>query len=237
MKSSNLSLITQFFTGFFLLWLLACEGPGADHNTLTSAEKADGWILMFNGENSEGWRGFNRPDFPDNWGVKDGTLYSTGVIGDIIYDQKFLDFHLKLDWKISEGGNSGVFFLIQEIDDRPIWQIAPEIQILDNEAHPDFDPRQIASALYDLFPPTVQNTKPVGEWNTMEIILHGGHLTVRLNNEDVNHAQISTPEWEAKVDDSKFPAEVFAKLEPGYIGVQGHDGDKVWFRNIKIREL
>ena len=211
------------------------EQAAGIHNVLTEEEKADGWILMFDGETSDGWRGYNREDFPEGWVVEDGTLHCTGTGGDVIYDRKFLDFHLKMDWKISEGGNSGIFFLAQEIDGTPIWHTAPEYQLLDNEAHPDVNPDQFAPALYDLVPPRVQNTRPAGEWNTAEIVLRSGHLAFYQNGEEVVHVHMYDQSWEKMVDESKFPLELFGKLIPGYIAVQDH-GDEVWFRNIKIKE-
>ena len=236
MRTNNLNFLLATLIIMLLPGLMSCAEPVAEHNTLTRAEQAEGWILMFDGETSEGWRGYNRSDFPDGWVIEDGALYCTGTGGDVIYDQKFLDFHLKIDWKISEGGNSGIFILAQEIERRPIWHTAPEIQLLDNEAHPNVNPDQFAPALYDLIPPSVQNTRPAGEWNTIEVILQEGHLTIRQNDADAVHAHIGTPEWDEMVDESKFPLEIFGKLEPGYIGVQDHS-DEVWFRNIKIKEL
>lgn len=205
-------------------------------NTLSSEEIEEGWTLLFDGETSDGWRGYNSSGFPEGWEVKNGALYCTCSGGDILYDQKFLNFHLKVDWKISEGGNSGIFILAQEVEDRPIWHTAPEIQILDNDAHPDVNADQFAPALYDLIPPNVQNTRPAGEWNTIEVTLDNGALTIRQNGADVVQTQIGTAEWEEMVDESKFPVEIFGQLEPGYIAVQDH-GDEVWFQNIKIRDL
>lgn len=212
------------------------EQEVAPPNSLTSHEIEQGWVLLFDGETSEGWRGYNSPDFPEGWLVEDGTLYCTCSGGDILYDQKYLNFHLKIDWKISEAGNSGIFILAQEIEERPIWHTAPEIQILDNNAHPNLNPDQFAPALYDLIPPAIQNTHPAGEWNTVEVILNNGALTIRQNNADAVQTQIGTDEWTEMVDESKFPVEIFGQLETGYIAVQDH-GDEVWFRNIKIREL
>jgi len=223
--------------------MVACDSEASQsdesdvtQNSLSQYEIDQGWILLFDGETSDGWRGYNRADFPDGWKVEDGTLYCTCDGGDILYDQKFLNFHLKIDWKISEGGNSGVFILGQEIEDTPIWHTAPEVQILDNEAHPDVNPDQFAPALYDLIPPAVQNTRPAGEWNTIEVQLNEGELTIRQNGADAVQTQLGTEEWVEMVDESKFPVEIFGQLEPGYIAVQDH-GDEVWFRNIKILEL
>jgi hypothetical protein len=141
-----------------------------------------------------------------------------------------------VDWKISEGGNSGIFYLAQEIEGRPIWHSAPELQLLDNEAYPDIRETQLAPALYDLVPADPQNTNPAGEWNTVEVILRDRHLSHIQNGEEVVHVHLGTPEWEALVKESKFPDDIFARYIPGYIGLQDH-GDEVWFRNIKILEF
>ena len=236
MKKVNLNLITGIAAIFVLLIVSGYDVTGQNHNELTLAEKNQGWVLLFDGKTTDGWRGYNSPDFPEQWGVKDGLLYTRGRGRDLIYDEKFLNFHLVLDWKISERGNSGVFILGQEIEGRPIWHTAPEIQILDNDGYANLTPMQYAPALYDLVVPTVQNTKPTGEWNNMEVILNNGHLTIRQNGEDIIHTQMRTPAWDAKVKNSKFPNDLFGKLIPGYIGLQDH-GNEVWFRNIKLREL
>lgn len=216
----------------FVITACGTDGP----NTLTRTEIKQGWILLFDGETSDGWRGYNRAGFPEGWVVQDGTLHCISSGEDIIYDEKFLDFHLMIDWKISKGGNSGIFFLGQEVEGRPIWHTAPEVQVLDNEAHPNLNPSQYAPALYDLIVPSVQNTRPAGQWNTVEVILLDGELTVRQNGEAVVHTQIGTPEWDEMVDRSKFPLEIFGQLNPGHIGVQNY-GNEVWFRNIKLRRL
>jgi len=109
MKRKFLYILMRFFAIFVILSLLSFTETKAEHNTLTKTEKADGWILLFDGESSKGWRGCNTTEFPDDWLIEDGTLYCMGSGGDIIYDHKLLNFHLKIDWKISEGGNSGVF--------------------------------------------------------------------------------------------------------------------------------
>ncbi len=245
MKKNISSILITFITIMLLSGgLISCGSSSerkaeeivAEHNVLTEAEIEEGWILMFDGETSDGWRGYNRNDFPEGWVIEEGTMHCTGTGGDVIYDQKFIDFHLIMDWKISEGGNSGIFFLAQEIEGRPIWHTAPEYQLLDNEAYTELNSDQYAPSLYDLVPPMVQNTRPAGEWNTAEIVLHNGHLTMYQNGEEVVHVHMDDETWETMVDESKFPLELFGKLEPGYIGVQDH-GDEVWFRNIRIKEL
>lgn len=222
-------------------------------NTLSEAEKAEGWKLLFDGETSEGWRNYGKETFPDGWMIVDGMIHCPGSgrgeaggkdRGDIIYDDKFSNFHLKLEWKISEGGNSGIFYLGQESDEYDyIWKTAPEMQILDNEKHPDaqmgVDGNRQAGSLYDLIAADPQNAKPVGEWNQVEIMVYKGSVWHKQNGEKVVEYHLWTPEWNEMVADSKFPAlnEDWAEVaSEGYIGLQDH-GDDVWFRNIKIKEL
>ena len=220
-------------------------------NSLTEAEKKDGWVLLFDGTSAEGWRGFNMAELPENWTIVDGTLYcaesgrgEAGAEngGDIVYDKPFENFKLSLEWKIGEGGNSGIFYLAQEGKDK-IWRTAPEMQILDNERHIDAelgkDGNHQAGSLYDLIPAKPQNAKPAGEWNSVEILVYKGTVIHRQNGEQVVEYHLWTPEWEEMIKDSKFPeynpdwANVAKK---GLIGLQDH-GDDVWFRNIKIKEM
>jgi hypothetical protein len=229
----------------------ACCGQGP-LNTLTNAEKAQGWILMFDGKSSKGWRGYNKQNFPEAWKVDNGTLHLAGSGrgeagaangGDIIYDKKFSNFDLKMEWKISEGGNSGIFYLAQEVPGWEIYRTAPEMQVLDNDRHPDAllgkDGNRKAGSLYDLIPAKPQNAKPAGQWNSVEIICYQGTVVHKMNGETVLEYHLWTPEWNELVKNSKFPA-----LNPkwadvakeGFIGLQDH-GNDVWYRNIKIRPL
>lgn len=217
------------------------------HNTLTPQEVEAGWKLLFDGETTDGWRGYNKPHFPESgWVVEDGTLRCIGTGrgeaggrgGDIIYDQKFHNFRLSLEWKISEGGNSGIFYLGQEIEGEPVWKSAPEMQILDNERHPDanrgVDGNRKAGALYDLIPAVPQNTRPAGEWNHAEVLVYRGMVVHIQNGEDVVEYHLGTPDFERMIAESKFADfPEFGKNRPGYISLQDH-GDDVWFRNIKL---
>jgi hypothetical protein len=220
-------------------------------NTLTQSEIEDGWVLLFDGKTPEGWRGYKKDHFPNGWQIVDGTIQCIGSGrgeagnkegGDIIYDKEFQNFTLSLEWKISEGGNSGIFYLGQEGPDF-IWKTAPEMQVLDNEKHPDAklgkDGNRQAGSLYDLIPAKPQNAKPVGEWNQVEITVYKGTVVHKQNGVNVVEYHLWTPEWNELVAGSKFPglnkdwADVATK---GYIGLQDH-GDDVWFRNIKIKNL
>jgi hypothetical protein len=218
-------------------------------NTLSKSEKAEGWVLMFDGTTTGKWRGYGKDHFPAGWEVKDGMLSckgsgrgEAGAIegGDIIYDEKFQNFELSLEWKISEGGNSGILYLAQESPDKTIWQTAPEMQVLDNIKHPDSrDDSHTAGSLYDMIAVARDKVKPVGEWNQAKILIYKGLVEHWLNGEKVVEYHLWTPEWEAMVAKSKFPQynPDWAKVaQEGFIGLQDH-GDDVWYRNIKIRKL
>lgn len=222
-------------------------------NTLTDAEKAQGWILLFDGASSEGWRGVNKTNFPASWIIEDNSLKcqgsgrgEAGAVdgGDILYaKQQFSNFNLKVDWKIAEGGNSGIFYLGREVEGWPIYKTAPEMQVLDNERHPDAllgkDGNRKAGSLYDILPAKPQNAKPAGEWNSIEIICYQGTVVHKQNGETVLEYHLWTPDWNDLVKGSKFPGlnpDWANVAKEGVIALQDH-GDDVWFRNIKIRPL
>ena len=217
-------------------------------NTLTEEEKKDGFVLLFDGKTSDGWRGYKKDVFPDRWLIEEGTIHfnpkAEGSRGDIIFDKMFSNFHLKIEWKIAEAGNSGIFYLGAENDKfGAIYATAPEMQVLDNAKHPDAklgkDGNRKAGSLYDLIPANPQNFKGAGEWNSAEVIIKDGHVIHKQNGVKVVEYHYGTREWDELVGGSKFPGinPTWANLqEKGYIGLQDH-GDHVWFRNIKIKEL
>lgn len=249
-----MKLITNTILGFTLLLAASCAQKQTNtNNSLTKEEKADGWQLLFDGKTTEGWRNYGKETFPGGWIIEEEALKCQGSGrgeagaeegGDILYNTKFSNFHLKLEWKISEGGNSGIFYLGRETPEFDfIWKTAPEMQVLDNAKHPDaqlgIDGNRQAGSLYDLIPAKPQNAKPAGEWNTVEIICHKGTVVHKQNGETVLEYHLWTPEWNELVAGSKFPElnESWANVATeGYIGLQDH-GDDVWFRNIKIKEL
>jgi len=220
-------------------------------NSLTQAETDGGWILLFDGETTTGWRGFGMEAIGTGWKVDDGALhiYESGMGeagaedgGDIVYDKVFKNFHLKLQWKVGPGGNAGIFYLAQEGYDK-IWKTAPEMQVLDNVGHPDAmlgkDGNRMAGSLYDLIPAKPQNANPTGDWNQIELIVYDGTVVHKQNGESVVEYHLWTPEWEALVANSKFPDinENWVNVsKEGLVGLQDH-GHAVWFRDIKIREM
>lgn len=255
---SKLPILAAFIAATLLV--VSCNQQAGDKSTESSDEteesgeditpEEEGWIVMFDGSSTEGWRGYNKESFPEaGWVIEDGALKcegsgegeAGGAGGDIIYDKKFKDFHLKLEWKISEGGNSGIFYLAQELEGQPIWQSSPEMQVLDNERHLDaqlgVDGNRQAGSLYDLIPAKPQNAVPAGGWNTAEVMVYQGTVIHKQNGEVVVEYHLGTPEWEEMVANSKFADyPEFGKYVEGYIGLQDH-GNDVWFRNIMIKDL
>jgi len=218
-------------------------------NTLTAAERAEGWVLLFDGKTTDMWRGYGKTEFPKGWVINDNAIQclgsgkgEAGQGGDIITKEKFQNFELSLEWKISEGGNSGIFYQAQEIAGEPIWKSAPEMQVLDNAKHPDakmgVDGNRQAGSLYDLIPAKPQNAKPAGEWNTVKIMVYKGTVVHYQNGVQVLEYHLWTDDWKKMCANSKFKDyKWFVDTAPeGYIGLQDH-GDDVWYRNIKIRKM
>ena len=219
-------------------------------NLLTQAEVDEGWILLFDGKTSIGWRGYGKENFPEKgWLVENGTLHvmgsgkgEAGGGGDIITEKKYGNFELSLEWKVSEGGNSGIFYLVQEKPGQPIWKSAPEMQILDNAKHPDarlgVDGNRAAGSLYDLIPGKFEAVNPAGEWNHVMIMVYKGTVVHWMNGENVLEYHLWTDDWKNMVSNSKFKdyEDFMNTATEGHIGLQDH-GDDVWFRNIKLREL
>jgi len=216
--------------------------PGASSgsttaNTLTDGERAAGWKLLFDGRTGAGWRGYRQQTLPAGWQVKDGALTRVAEAGDIITDEQFKNFELALEWKISPGGNSGIFYRASEDSDAIYWN-APEIQVLDDARHPDGQSRMTAAgAAYDLYPSPAGIVKPANEWNAVRLVVNGNHVEQWLNGVKVVEYEFGSPDFQAKVKDSKFaPHPNFGRNSAGHIGLQDH-GDVVAFRNIKIRVL
>ncbi|MCF8361047.1 MAG: DUF1080 domain-containing protein [Prolixibacteraceae bacterium] len=248
--------ILILFLTITVLIMGACNEK-AEPNELTKKEKEEGWVLLFDGETMNHWRGYCKDAVPGAWVVDEGTIHIQGSGkgeagakdgGDIITRKKYQNFELSLEWKVSEGGNSGIFYLAQEkcgndsVPAQPIYKSSPEMQILDNNRHPDAklgkDGNRQAGSLYDLIPAKPQNANPAGEWNKVLITVYKGTVIHNQNGENVVEYHLWTDDWKAMCADSKFSEweDFINTAEKGYVGLQDH-GDDVWFRNIKIREL
>lgn len=213
------------------------SSTNAVQNTLTDAERAAGWRLLFDGKTTAGWRNYGKQTISDGWVVQDGALTRTGAGGDIITNDAFKNFELTIDWKIEPRGNSGVFYRASEEQDEIYWN-AVEMQVLDDAGHPDATNRRTsAGAAYDLYPSPAGHVKPAGEWNTARLVVNGNHVEHWLNGVKLLEYELGSADWNSKVAGSKFkPHPKFGKNAQGHIGLQDH-GDVVAFRNIKIRVL
>lgn len=219
------------------------QGKEVASTTASEGVQADGWTTLFNGENLDGWHVFNEADTDGKWKVQDGALHFDSKAdaegGDIVTDGDYENFELMLDWKISECGNSGIMFGVQEDGNlEGTWHSAPEMQVLDNSCHPDAKiVKHRAGDLYDLISCSEETVKPAGEWNSIKITANDGSYKFYMNGLNVVSFEMFTPEWEEMVKNSKFfDKEHFGKYRKGKFALQDH-GDDVWYRNIKIKEL
>jgi hypothetical protein len=207
---------------------------------MASPREAQGtWRPLFDGRTTAGWRGFLTKQMPAGWKVVDGALTRVDKAGDIVTLDEFADFELSIDWKISKGANSGIFYrVVENQEDESMWMVAPEYQIIDDKGYPQkLKDTQHTGANYDLQPPARNVSKPAGEWNTTRIIANGKHVEHWLNGVKLVEYEIDSPAWKALVAKSKFKDHPrYARAPKGRIGIQDH-GDSVAFRNIKIREL
>lgn len=252
MKKSA-TILTIFLPGvLFVILMSACgqkETNNSDSqmeneaNTLTKAEIDEGWQLLFDGKSIDNFRGFRKDHVPPSWMVEDGTIAFSGEKGgDLITKDKFENFEFSIDWKISEGGNSGIMYHVSEDTVyEHTYSSGPEMQILDDERHPDakrgVNGNRQAGALYDLIPLSTPAANPAGQWNTAKLVVKNGHVEHWLNGKKVLEYQIGSPEWDSLIQQSKFATmKGFGSEDSGHIALQDH-GDKVWFRNIKIRAL
>lgn len=203
-------------------------------NTLTDAEKQAGWKLLFDGKTTEGWRNFNKPDISAGWKVEDGELKRAEKgAGDIITKDQYGAFELSLEYKIGKAGNSGLMYHVTEEGKSP-WQTGPEVQVQDNVDGKD---PQKAGWLYQLYPATVDATKPAGEWNQLRILITPEKCEQYMNGVKYCEYVKGSDEWNEKVAKSKFSKfPLFGKPTSGYICLQDHN-DPVSYRNVKIRPI
>jgi len=204
---------------------------------LTKEEKSQGWVSLFDGKTLKGWRNYKGEGVKDGWKVVDGTMQHTKKGGDLITENQYENYELKLEWKISEGGNSGIFFGVQESQPK-IYFTGIEMQILDNEKHQDAkDPSHRAGACYALYKSVDSAVGKVGTWNKVRVLKEGDHYQFFLNGTKTADFKSESKDFKKLVANSKFkkwPA--FATHLKGHIGLQDH-GDVVSFRNLKIRVI
>ncbi|MDD7986463.1 DUF1080 domain-containing protein [Lentisphaera marina] len=216
----------------------SCTSAPTPDNTLSKAEAKEGWELLFNGQDMNQWRNFKKQDVNEKWIVENGVMKLTGRGGgDIMTKKQYENFDFRLQWKISEAGNSGIFILADEKGKR-IYSHAPEIQILDNEKHSDRKkPNHRSGSLYDMITSPAESHKKAGEWNYVRILLNKGHLKVWQNEVQTVDIIIGSDKWNELVAQSKFKSwKGFAQNKKGHLGLQDHN-DVVYFKNIKVLEF
>ena len=229
----------------------------------------DGYYVHFDGTSLNGWRGYGKDNVPSRWTVEDGCIKfsgtgtgegQTGEGGDLIFARKFKNFILELEWKVSKGGNSGIFYLAQEVKTvredgsekyEPIYISSPEYQVLDNANHPDaflgVDGNRQSASLYDMIPAKPQNSNAFGEWNKAKIMVYKGTVVHGQNDANVVEYHLWTDQWTQMLQASKFSQEKWplafellnncgGENHEGYFGLQDH-GDDVWYRNIRIKVM
>ncbi|HEX3159586.1 MAG TPA: DUF1080 domain-containing protein [Gemmatimonadaceae bacterium] len=206
-------------------------------DALTAAQRAAGWRPLFDGATTAGWRGYHRDDVPAGWQVVDGALTRVAEAGDIVTVEEYESFELVLEWMVPPGGNSGVFYHVTDEGERT-YTTGPEMQVLDDSGHADGGSRLTAAgAAYAIYPALPGAVKPAGQWNSARLVVNGAHVEHWLNGTKVVDYELWSPDWEARVQASKFAsAPGYGRAKRGRIGLQDH-GDRVAFRNILIRVL
>jgi Domain of Unknown Function (DUF1080) len=218
-------------------------------NTLSDAQKAEGWQLLFDGQSTKGWHRYGGKPVGSAWKIADGNLYLDTTQkdnwqikdgGDIVTDDEFENFHLKLEWKIAKDGNSGIIFFVHEDTAKYkwAWETGPEMQVLDNNGHADSKIiKHRAGDLYDLISSSKETVKPAGEWNLAEIKSANGKLDFYLNGENIVSTTMWDDAWKKMIAGSKFiKMPDFGTYKKGHIALQDH-GNAVSFRNIMIKKL
>jgi hypothetical protein len=212
-------------------------------NTLSKGEIDKGWKILFDGTTTTGWHGYNLKDFPTSWSIEEGAFTMNSEGGgedqDIVTNKKYRNFAFFVEYKLTKAANSGIIFQVEEdtIYDYP-YETGPEFQVIDHESWPDkLEDWQINGANYAMYPPIAKPYKPIGEWNQLFLVVDGNKVTQMLNGVLIVTYEKNTEEWTKLRNSGKwssFPD--WGKFDEGFIALQNH-GTKVWYRNIKIKEL
>ncbi len=222
-----------------LVLSMAVSGPGwARPNSLTAAERAAGWKLLFDGQSLAGWRGFKSAAPGASWQVVAGAIVARPPrTEDLVTNGAFGDFELVIEWKIPAAGNSGILYRVG-LGEASSYATGPEYNLLDNEAARGREfPARRAGALYDLIAPARDVAKPAGDWNEARIIVQGWRIQHWLNGVKILETDLAGAEGKRLIRGSKFAKMPgFAALLSGHIALQDY-GNAVSFRSIKLREL
>ncbi|MBY5957273.1 DUF1080 domain-containing protein [Membranicola marinus] len=239
MKTTTLFLFLAIVLG-----LSSC-GQEPPANTLSDKEKSDGWKLLFDGNSLDGWRDYQGTEVTGPWKVVDGMMEAQGEGADeygyLSTTDQYENFILTFNWKISEGGNSGVLYHVMERDGYKVpYVTGPEYQVLDDVGFPaELEDWQLTGADYAMHvaDPDKKELKPVGEWNSSKIVFDNGHVEHWLNGKKIVEFEAWTEDWFERKNSGKW-ADVreYGLPRKGYIVLQDH-GAKAWYKDIKIKEL
>jgi hypothetical protein len=219
------------------------EETKTDSTNMATTGTSD-WVPLFDGKTMAGWHQYGGSTENVAWKVADGVVYvDTTIKGegkDLVTDEEYDNFDLKLEWKIAKNGNSGIIFFVHEDTAKygATYETGPEMQVLDNDGHPDGKIiKHRAGDLYDLISSSKETVKPVGEWNEAEIKSLNGKLDLYLNGTNVVSTTMWDDNWTKMIAGSKFKAwPGFGTFKKGHIALQDH-GNMVSFRNIQIKKL
>lgn len=224
--------------GLAAVLLAGIWAVGSGDARAAAKPKAGEWRPLFDGRNTDAWRGWISGVLPSGWHVVDGTLTKDGNVEDLLTRDAFGSFELELDWKIGKEGNSGVLYHVTREYDHLYWS-GPEYQLLDDKNAPDGRSRLTASgSAYGIYPSPAGIVKPFGEWNTTRIVVNGTHVEHWLNGRKVVAYELGSPDWKARVAASKFSRYPnYGLAKRGFIGIQGGHPGSLALRNIRVREL
>ncbi len=216
----------------------------AEPNTLSGAEKAEGWQLLFDGQSLEHWQGLAKPEIGSGWVVRDGAIVirPKSRAGDIITRRTYRNFDFRFEFRVSPGANSGVKYFVDPGRAQGGHGIGCEYQVLDDARHPDAklraDGSRTVASLYDVLPAAPDKpVRPPGEWNEGRIVVRGPRVEHWLNGVKVLAYERGSPAYRAAVANSKFAKiEGFGEWPEGHLLLQDHN-DEVAYRNLKIRPL
>jgi len=241
MKHSTL-LVSLFAAA---LLMQTCRLFAADEqapNTLSDDEMKAGWILLFDGKSTEGWKSYGRPTLNPNWKVEDGTLCHKVNAGDISTTGQFDSFEFQMDYRIGDKGNSGIMFHVSE-GRGAAWATGPEVQLEDNATAAD---AQKCGWIYDLYKPPIDPktgkpldaTKPTMQWNHIRLLITPNKCEVEVNGVKYFEFVKGSDDWNARVAKSKFARMPgFGKNTKGFLVIQGDHPGELYMRNIKIRPV
>lgn len=224
-----------------VLFAISIQAQNLVINTLTPQEKKDGWKLLFNGKNFDGWKKFQGKEIT-GWKVIDGVMNNSGSGsdhgGDIITKEKFQNFELYLEWKIASQSNSGIFYHVNEKIGKAIYESGIEYQLIDDKGWPDkLHADQYSGANYAMNPPQNASVKPLSEWNQTRIVVNGTHVEHYLNGVKVVDYQLWDNDWYKHKENGKWKdVPYYGMAKKGNIGLQDHGG-LTQYRNIKIRVI